>query len=73
VGLVRKKMRFFRAVFLIVVALAWTLFWLCASVTVYDSNFFELKNFEMIFFLLMVLGLAPLAFGIRLLELEIDW
>jgi hypothetical protein len=66
-------MRVFWAVFLIVIALAWTLFWLCASVTVYDSDFFELKNFEIIVFLLMMLGLAPLAFGIRLLEPEIDW
>jgi protein-S-isoprenylcysteine O-methyltransferase Ste14 len=69
----RKKMRFFWAIFLIVGALAWTLFWLCTSVTVYDSDLSELKTFEITCFLLMTLGLAPLVFGIRLLEPKTDW
>jgi hypothetical protein len=60
---VRKKMRVFWAFFLIIVALAWTLFWLCASISVYDSDFSELKNFEIIFFLLMLLGLSASRFG----------
>jgi len=55
-------MRVFWPVFLIVIALAWTLFRLCASIAVYDSDFFELKNFEIVFFLLMLLGLSAVRF-----------
>ena len=57
------KMRFFWAVFLIVIALACTLFWLCVSISVYESDFSELKNFEIIFFLLTMLGFAASRFG----------
>jgi hypothetical protein len=53
-----RNMRFFWTVFLTVVALAWTLIWLCASISVYESDFSELKNIEIVFFLLMMLGLA---------------
>jgi hypothetical protein len=71
---VRKKMQFSWNIFLIIVAVAWTLFWLCASVTICDSDFSEFTNFNIVFFLLMMLGLAPLAFGIRLLEPpNMDW
>jgi len=41
----------------------WTLFWLCAYISVYDSDFSELKNLEMIFFLLMMLGFAASRFS----------
>jgi hypothetical protein len=47
-------------------------FWLYASVTVYDSDFFELRNFDMIFSLLIMFGLAPLAFGICLRRWQLD-
>lgn len=57
------KMRFFWAIFLIVIALACTLFWLCVSISVYESDFSELKNFEIIFFLLTMLGFAASRFG----------
>jgi len=56
-------MRFFWTVFLIVIALAWALFRLCASVSVYESDFSELKSFEVTFFLLMILGLAASCFN----------
>jgi len=56
-------MRLLWTVFLIVIALAWTLIWLCASISVSESDFSELKNFEIIFFLLMMLGLAASRFS----------
>jgi hypothetical protein len=56
-------MRFFWGAILIVIAVACTLFWLCASTSVYESDFSELKNFEIIFFLLAMLGLAAYRFG----------
>ena len=56
-------MRLFWTVFLIFIALAWTLIWLCASTSVYESEFSELKNFEIIFFLLMMVGLAASCFS----------
>ena len=56
-------MRFFWTVFLIVIAFAWTLFWLCASISVYESDLSELENFEITFFLLMMLGLAASRFS----------
>jgi hypothetical protein len=58
-----RNMRLFWTVFLIVIALAWTLIWLCASISVSESDFSELKNFEIIFFLLMMLGLAASRFS----------
>jgi tryptophan-rich sensory protein len=58
-----RNMRLFWTVFLIVIALAWTLIWLCASISVYESDFSELKNFEIIFFLLMMVGLAASRFS----------
>jgi len=57
------KMWFFGAVFPIVIALACTLFWLCASISVYESDFSELANFEIIFTLLTMLALAAYRFG----------
>ena len=56
-------MRLFWTVCLIFIALAWTLIWLCASTSVYESDFSELKNFEIIFFLLMMVGLAASCFS----------
>jgi hypothetical protein len=63
-------MRFFGAVFLIVLAVACTLFWLCASISVYDSDFSELENFEIIFSLLTMLGWSPIASVTRRSDLE---
>jgi len=56
-------MRFFGAVIFVVIAVACTLFWLCASISVYESDFSELENFEIICFLLTMLGLAAYRFG----------
>jgi hypothetical protein len=58
-----RNMRLFWTVFLIFIALAGTLVWLCASTSVYESDFSELKNFEIIFFLLMMVGLAAYRFS----------
>jgi len=60
------KMRFFGAVIPVVIAVACTLFWLCASISVYESDFSELENFEIIFFLLTMLGLAEIVALYRL-------
>lgn len=56
-------MRLVFAFLLIVIALACTLLWLCASISVFESDFSELKSFETVFLLLTMLGLAASRFG----------
>ena len=51
------------AFLLLVIALACTLFWFCTSISVYEPDFSEIKTFEMVFLLLMMLGLAAYRFG----------